>query len=71
MNARDLAEYLEHDPFLEEPKPQRAAETERAKFASDILHMVMSVFTGACWTTREEYKRASALRDRKGRKKRG
>jgi hypothetical protein len=96
MRASDLADYLEHDPFLErlEPqpgvpaksdvtsetqllvpatpeKPQRAAETERAKFASDILHMVMSVFTGARWTTREEYKRASALRDRKGRKRRG
>jgi hypothetical protein len=52
-------------------KPQRAPETERAKFASDMLHMVMSVFTGARWTTREEYKRASAIRDRKGRKKRG
>jgi hypothetical protein len=61
-------------PAPPEP-PQRAAETERAKFASDILHLVMSVFTGARWTTREEYKRASALRDRrdryKGRKTRG
>jgi hypothetical protein len=55
--------------------PRRSAETERAKFASDMLHMVMSVFTGARWTTREAYKRASAQRDRrdrhKGRKTRG
>ena len=95
MNSGDLAEYLEHDPFLEpsEPRqkdprkadvtsdlmpatpappepPQRSAETERAKFASDILHLVMSVFTGARWTTREEYKRSSALRDRRSKQRR-
>jgi hypothetical protein len=33
--------------------------------------MVMDIFPGARWTTREEYKRAAALRDRKGRKIRG
>jgi hypothetical protein len=95
MRDSDLAEYLDHDLFLErlEPPPRvprksdvtsapqplvpaspepptRSAETEREKFKSDILHMVMSVFTGARWTTRDAYKRASAQRDRKGRKKR-
>jgi hypothetical protein len=93
MRDRDLAEYLEHDPFLEpsasqpkatpsieaRPKPDRVAPepptrtagTARAQFASDMLHLVLSVFTGARWTTRDEYTRAAAQRDRKGRKRRG
>ena len=52
-------------------KPQRSAQTERDKFKSDILRMVMEVFPGARWTTREEYKRAAAMRDRKGKKRYG
>jgi hypothetical protein len=73
MTHRDLADDLEHDPFLDEPpsKPKRSAQTERDKFKSDMLHMVMEIFPGARWTTRDEYKRASAQRDRKWRKKRG
>jgi hypothetical protein len=73
MKANDLADYLDHDPFLEhqEPPPTRAAETARAKFKSDILRMVMEIFPGARWTTRDEYRRAAATRDRKWRRKRG
>jgi hypothetical protein len=72
MRDSDLAEYLDHDPFPGEPvQPQRSAATERDKFTSDVLRMVMDIFTGARWTTRQEYKRASANRDRQGRRKRG
>jgi hypothetical protein len=95
MKSSDLAEYLDHDPFLEhsEPrqkdprkadvksdlmpatpvtpeKPKRSAAFERDKHESDVLHMVMEIFPGARWTTREEYKRAIAYRDRKGRRTR-
>jgi hypothetical protein len=95
MKSSDLAEYLDHDPFLEhseprqkvpaksdltsEPKlstpvtpepPKRSAAFERHKHESDVLHMVIEIFPGARWTTREEYKRAIANRDRKGRRKR-
>jgi len=52
-------------------KPGRSAETERAKHESDALKMVMEVFEGAKWTTKEEYKRQADNRDRKGRRKRG
>jgi hypothetical protein len=73
MNSNDLADYLDHDPFPEHPEPQptRSAETERAKFKSDILHMVMEIFPGARWTTRDAYRRAAAYRDRKWRRRRG
>jgi hypothetical protein len=96
MRHNDLADYLDHDPFLEpsEPRPKASAKSddrsepkpavpgapaqpkrsetfERDKYESDILRMVMEVFPGARWTTREEYKRAIAHRDRKGRRTRG
>jgi hypothetical protein len=72
MRDSDLADYLEHDPFMDEPAPpSRSAATARDKFESDILRMVMEVFPGARWTTRDEYKRASANRDRKERRRRG
>jgi hypothetical protein len=65
MNDHDLAE--DAPPA----KPKRSAQTERDQFISDILKMVMEIFPGARWTTREEYMRAAAQRDRKWRKKRG
>jgi hypothetical protein len=52
-------------------QPPRSAQTERDQLNSAIVQMVMDVFPGARWTTREAYKRAAALRDRKGRKTRG
>jgi len=95
MRDSDLADYLDHDPFLEPlgprpkasakpgvapgpklstlvapDKPKRSAETERDKHESDVLRMVMEVFPGARWTTREEYQRRAHHRDRRGRKKR-
>lgn len=51
-------------------KPKRSVETEQAKYKSDVLKMVMDVFPGARWTTKEEYQRLAQNRDRKGRKKR-
>jgi hypothetical protein len=51
-------------------KPRRSAETEQTKHKSDLLKMVMEVFPGARWTTKEEYRRLAENRDRKGRKKR-
>ena len=95
MRHSDLAEYLDHDPFLEhseprpkapetdlksEPrlstpvtpeKPKRSEKFESEKYRSDALKMVMEVFEGAKWTTKEEYKRQADNRDRKGRRKRG
>jgi len=95
MRHNDLAEYLDHDPFLEQPaprqkaaseaemqisqpkpgpvppeKPARSAETERQKHESDVLRMVMEVFEGAIWTTREAYRRLASNRDKKGRRRR-
>jgi hypothetical protein len=96
MHANDLADYLEHDPFLEHSEPQekvlaqsdemsepnlstpgapepptRSAQTERDKHKSDVLRLVMEIFPGARWTTREAYRRAAATRDRQGRRRRG
>jgi hypothetical protein len=109
MRNSDLADYLDHDPFLElrssvqrasraaqhsEPRPKdprkadvksdlkpatpvtpekskRSETFEREKFKSDVLKIVMDVFEGARWTTREEYRRLAENRDRRGRKKRG
>jgi hypothetical protein len=84
MHDSDLAEYLAHDPVPEEapklpssveldraPQPKRSAETERDQFVSDVVRMVMEMFPGARWTTREAYTRASAQRDRQGRRRRG
>jgi hypothetical protein len=114
MRDRDLADYLDHDPFLEHPEPQcplrssgdaspptgrvpqpkvlaqsddmsepqlltpgtpepptRSVIFARDTHAREVLQMVMSIFTGARWTTREAYTRAAAQRDRKGRKTRG
>jgi hypothetical protein len=72
MHDNDLAEYLADDPVPEEaPQPKRSTETERDQFVSDVVRMVMEIFPGARWTTREEYTRASATRDRKGRRRRG
>jgi hypothetical protein len=47
------------------------AVSERDQFVSDVVRMVMEMFPGARWTTREAYKRAAALRDRQGRRRRG
>lgn len=50
MPRNDLADYLEHDPFLEEPakpKPKQSAETERHMQESDILRLVMEVSPNA------------------------
>jgi hypothetical protein len=50
MPRNDLADSLDHDPFLEEPakpKPKRSAETERQQQASDMLRLVMAVFPHA------------------------
>jgi hypothetical protein len=52
-------------------QPPRSAPTERGQLTSDILTMVMDVFPGARWTTREEYRRVAALRDRKEKKRYG
>jgi hypothetical protein len=73
MHDSDLADYLDHDPFPEHPEPQptRAAETERDRHRSDVLRLVMEIFPGARWTTREAYRRAAATRDRKWRRRRG
>jgi hypothetical protein len=74
MHDSDLAEYLDHDPFPGEPvqpKPKHSTETERDQFVSDVVRMVMEMFPGARWTTREAYTRASAQRDRQGRRRRG
>jgi hypothetical protein len=50
--------------------PAVAAVSERDQFVSDVLRMVLEIFPGARWTTRAEYTRASAQRDRQGRKRR-
>jgi hypothetical protein len=72
MRDSDLADYFDHDLFMDEPAPpKRSAATERDKHKSDILRLVMEVFPGARWTTRDEYQRASAQRDRKERRRRG
>ena len=96
MRHSDLAEYLDHDPFLEssEPRPkaspqiepearpkppppetpahqQALEEIKREKHRSDMLRMVMDVFPGAKWVTKEEYRRRAAQRDRKARRRRG
>jgi hypothetical protein len=73
MNHRDLAEYLDHDHFLEysEPPPTRAAATERDRHRREVLRLVLEIFPGARWTTRDAYRRAAATRDRKGRRRRG
>ena len=85
MHANDLAEYLDHDPFLEHTEPQpkdpgkaditsdpkpatpvtpepptHSATFERDKHRSDVLRMVMEIFPGARWTSRDEYRRAVA-----------
>jgi hypothetical protein len=65
MTHRDLAD--DTPPA----KPKRSAQTERDQCISDILQMVMEVFPGARWTTRDEYTRAAAQRDRQWRKTRG
>jgi hypothetical protein len=52
-------------------QPRRSAVFEPDKHESDMVRMVMDVFPGASWTTREEYKRASEVRDRQWRKTRG
>jgi hypothetical protein len=73
MKASDLAEYLDHNPFLDQAppsKPTRAAETMRDQHASDVLRLVLEVFPGARWTTREEYRRRADQRDRQGRRNR-
>jgi hypothetical protein len=49
----------------------RSATCERDQFVSDVVRMVMEIFPGARWTTRDEYRRAAANRDRKGRRRRG
>jgi hypothetical protein len=74
MNSNDLADYVDHDIFLDDvqkPQPTRATETERDKHRSDVLRLVMEIFPGARWTTREAYRRAAATRDRQGRRRRG
>jgi hypothetical protein len=74
MHDSDLADYLDHDPFMDDvptPQPTRAAATERDKHTSEVLRLVMEIFPGARWTTRDEYRRAAATRDRKGRRRRG
>jgi hypothetical protein len=63
---------LDHDPFLEHSEPPtRSAATERDRHRSDVLRLVMEIFPGARWTTREAYRRAAASRDRQGRRRRG
>jgi hypothetical protein len=72
MKASDLAEYLDHDPFLDEApqsKPMRSAQTARDQHASDVLRLVMEVFPGARWITRDEYRRRADQRDRQGRRR--
>jgi hypothetical protein len=74
MHSNDLADYLDHDPFLEEatkPQPTPSAETERDTHEREVLRLVMEIFPGARWTTRDEYRRAVARRDRKWRRRRG
>jgi hypothetical protein len=72
MRDSDLAEYLDHDLCPEPSEPrQRSAIFERDQFVSDVVRMVMEIFPGARWTTRAEYTRAIAQRDRQGRRRRG
>ena len=68
MHANDLADDVDD---VHTPKPTRSAETERDKHRSDVLQMVMEIFPGARWTTREAYRRAAATRDGKWRRTRG
>jgi hypothetical protein len=69
MRDSGLAEYLDHDPFPEPPR-QRSATCERDQFQSDVVRMVMEIFPGARWTTKDEYRRRAQRRDRKVWKKR-
>jgi hypothetical protein len=74
MNSNDLADYLDHDICLDDvqkPQPTRAAATERDRHQREVLRLVMEIFPGARWTTRDEYRRAAATRDRQGRRRRG
>jgi hypothetical protein len=57
-------------PGAPEP-PTRSATFERDTHRSDVLRLVMEIFPGARWTTRDAYRRAAATRDRKGRRRRG
>jgi hypothetical protein len=50
---------------------EEAPETEGEPSKRAILRLVMEIFPGARWTTREEYRRAAAQRDRQGRSRRG
>ena len=70
----DLLEYLSNtteDVSEPEPPPVPSTTPARWTFQDTILRMVMDIFTGARWTTREEYRKAAARRDLKWRKTRG
>ena len=74
MHDSDLLEYLSSAPEdvgRRAPMPEPAAEPRRQTFQSEILRMVMDIFTGARWTTREEYRKDAARRDLRWRKTRG
>jgi hypothetical protein len=51
--------------------PTRSAATERDRQRRDVLRLVMEIFPGARWTTKDQYRRAAATQDRKGRRRRG
>jgi hypothetical protein len=69
MPRNDLADYLDHDSFLEEatkPKPKRSEQTEQDKQEGDILRRVSEGFPNARIVTREDYRRGRTRRIRQG-----
>jgi hypothetical protein len=87
MHANDFLEHLEPQPKVlaqsdhrSEPQlltpvppepPTRSAATERDTHRREVLRLVLEIFPGARWTTRDAYRRAAVTRDRKGRSRRG
>jgi hypothetical protein len=54
------------------PEPlTRSAAYARDTHRREVLRLVLEIFPGARWTTRDAYRRAAAIRDRQGRRRRG
>jgi hypothetical protein len=51
--------------------PQALEDMQREQHRRETLRLVMDVFPGATWVTKDEYRRRAAQRDRKSRRRRG
>ena len=71
MHSNNLADDVDDDRCLDDvPKPQ-PTRAERDTQRREVLRLVLEIFPGARWTTREAYRRAAATRDHQGRRRRG